>query len=242
MASRSTDSERNKEITMIMYFGFQPGMDGNHGVAALEEDPTGRRRCVAMARLKTADAALRWFLDRIACAMNLGGIGIGTLTEWCLGSSGDRPGEVLMREAPASDPSIDPNAIVGAVALGGMGVLIKLREHRHDLVVSEAHPRALYTALTGGPSEFDVGGIDMCRWLSRRVDVDALMANACITWNSAQWGALMSAWACAEGLKAGWHDLHDAQHLPRFGTPVRPAGKTKFLWPVSITPTSRRSR
>ncbi len=230
-ASGRMDSNVHKENDMVMYFGYEPGTDGTHGVAALQEDPSGHRRCLAMATLQSGEDALRWLIDRIDRAPERAGIGISTPTEWSLAPTGDRPAECFLRARLGAEEVVEPHWLVGAMLLNGMGVLIRLREQWSDLFVTETRPWPLYATVSHEEADFDLLGIDMCRWLSRRVDVDGLMAEGYLAWDGPKWGALMSAWACAEGLRAGWRDLHDAQHLARVGTILRPAGTTKYLWP-----------
>ncbi len=221
---------------MTTYFGYDPGLDENHGVASLEVDPQGRFQCTAMDRVPTADAALGWLSERIGAASDRGGLGIGAPTEWCLGSMGNRTAEDFLRTHYGDRELTEPNWLTGAMPLGGMGVLVKLRERWSDLLVTETHPRILYTAMSHEPFDFDELGIDMSRWLARRVDTTTLVGDTWLVWSEASWNALFSAWVCAEGMKSGWQDLHDPTRSKAPGTVVRPAGKTKFLWPTLSVP------
>ncbi len=101
---------------MTLYLGYDPGGDKKHGVAELSLDhSTGAVTRVQTSLASNADAALAHFRSRGAQDEPIGGIGIDTLTEWCLGNAGWRPADLWLRATyPAAKNSVvNPNYING---------------------------------------------------------------------------------------------------------------------------------
>lgn len=217
--------------------GYDPGGDGRHGVAAVHLDAAAGASRIEYETLRTVEDAATWLQDRLPRREgSRAAIGIDTLTVWSTGSAGWRPADAWLREKyPSVKNSVAaPNSLFGSMAIGGVGVLVSLREHA-SLIVSETHPKVLYFALAQRRYAFDA-------------DAGAPMTADLRAWtgwtevaprDDHQWDALASAWAVHEGVAGRW--VRDLHALPtRAGERlVRPAGPSHFFWPATPAATTR---
>lgn len=216
--------------SVTRFLGYDPGGASDHGVAELDVDlTTGRVLGATTARVATADAACAHFRATMT-ATAVAGIGVDTLTEWCLGHAGWRPADAWLRQRyPQVQASVDnPNHINGAMSLNGMGVLTLLRQASPALVVTEAHPKVLYFALAQAKYDWSTSRPQMVQWLSSQLGTVALGVSS-----DHEFDALLSAWACVQGVLGRWStDLHApiAGFAPS-GTILQPAGPTRYFWP-----------
>jgi hypothetical protein len=215
---------------MALFFGYDPGGDGAHGAAQIEvELPSGRVLGTDVLLSETADDVLNYFGGAMR-SQRIAGIGVDTLTEWCLGSAGWRPADRWLRaKYPKVAKSVaSANSISGSMCLNGVGVLHALREHDPSLLITETHPKVLHFALTGAKYDWDSSRAQMIGWVRSQLghDTPALASDH-------EFDALVSAWACAKGVLGHWtRDLHALDGVAeKNGTVVRPAGRTRYFWP-----------
>lgn len=210
---------------MVIFLGYDPGGNNAHGVATLVVSPTGVVTSAGTHLFATAANAAAYFANALAQG-DVGGIGVDTLTEWCLGRSGWRPADQWLRSTyPRVAGSVaSPNGLRGSMCLNGLGVVNDLRVHSPGLVVSETHPKALYFAISGNKYYWPSSAHAMRTWLCRQ-----LAGVQCVLNTEHEFDALLSAWACMQGVLGRWtQDLHT---LPATTTIVRPVGSTHYYWP-----------
>lgn len=215
---------------MALFFGYDPGGDGANGVAQIEVDlETGRVLQVSTKVVATAGAALEYFSTTLATAP-AAGIGVDTLTEWDTGSAGWRAADRWLRaNYPGIQKSvISPNAIFGAMCLNGMAVVYLLRQKDPAFVVTETHPKVLYFALAGAKYDWNDSRQVMIAWL-----IDLLGGATFGSITDDEFDAVLSAWACAQGVMGQWkRDLHAPGTVDGSGgASIRPAGTTHYFWP-----------
>ncbi len=209
---------------MIRFLGYDPGGDDAHGAATLEVSAQGAVLAASTQLVNTGDDARAYFATLLAQGETVG-LGVDTLTEWSLGSAGWRPADTWLRQTyPAVRNSVvSPNSIFGSMCLNGMGVVHALRTAHPNLVVSETHPKVLYFALTQTGYDWASSAAQMHKWLL------AQLGTTCPVGTEHEFDALLSAWACMQGVLGRWtRDLHAA---PTTSTTIKPAGQTKYFWP-----------
>lgn len=211
---------------MARFLGYDPGGNGRHGVALLETSPQGRVLGVSTTLVYTADDAWKYFVSQSA-----DGLGVDTLTEWCLGKSGWRSADLWLQTRYPSQTHpqvyssiVNPNFLCGSMCVNGMGILQLLRRKSSELPVTEVHPKVLYYELFNAIYDWKA---------SRQVMVQMLMSHLgsvpLSLSSDHEFDALLSAWACANGVLGRWkNDLHA---LPPVGTIVQPVGPTNYFWP-----------
>lgn len=116
------------------------------------------------------------------------------------------------------------------MVINGAGFLLKLadRVRLEGAVVTEAHPKATYFALTGRQPAFDGAAEEMVRWLGRELGLalPAAMSGGA----DHQFDATMAALASLRGLNRDWtRDLHALDSGSC--TAIRFFGRTHYWWP-----------
>ena len=172
----SDDTNSRNENRTGCFLGYDPGGNGNHGVAAIKVESGRVAADPRVATKKTVEEVLEWFEtwfqngepDSFGPVL---GIGIDTLTYWSSGESGLRMADHCLRHAypkksttqtKVAPSVISPNGLRGAMCLNGMFVLRRLRrehkrpEHR-EIYVTETHPKVLYRALAGEKYDYGPG-------------------------------------------------------------------------------------
>ena len=181
-------------------FGYDPGGNEFHGVAAIKiregriEDP------IETATLNTAECVIGW-TEKFSSIV---GIGVDTLTYWSTGRSGWRAADLWLREEYEfmKGKVIAPGGLRGAMVLNGMSVLITLRGRYENLPITETHPKVLYTALTGCRYDYKANLNDMNRELAKWLDANLSLKS------EHEWDAAISALAAWKGISEEWtHDL-----------------------------------
>ena len=217
---------------MALFLGYDPGGKGAHGVAQVEIDvDSGRVLRASSTRTATADAALAYLVSATATTTErAGGLGVDTLTEWCLGPSGWRQADLWLRATypKAANSVISANSIYGSMCVNGVGLIHALRRQDPGLVVTETHPKVLYFALAGVKYDWALSRPQMVAWIR-----DLLGQPSMDVPSSDEFDALLSAWACAQGVLGHWkRDLHvPVPGSTPGGTVVRPVGSTHYFWP-----------
>ncbi len=208
-----------------LYLGYDPGGNGNHGVAAID----GRQAwCDTM---PTAKLAIDWFLQRCGDREPTA-LGIDTLTLWSTGPAGWRPADRALRATyPTVRNSIAaPNLLYGAMPINGIAVALELRKAFPKLRITETHPKVLYYALTGLAYNFAHHRDQMVQKL---LDWGAL--DHCEVKKDHEWDALLSAYAARQWATEKWQiDLHqlpasaEETLIPAHGT------EACYAWPTEV--------
>ncbi len=118
-----------------------------------------------------------------------------------------------------------PNSLYGSMSLGGMAVLLALRNRQSGVLVTEAHPKVLRWALWHRRYDYGVEARQMDADLSLALGVDLRTAN------DHEWDAAASALAALHALRDDWpRDIHALDPAAGERT-VRPCGPTRYVWP-----------
>jgi hypothetical protein len=199
-----------------IFLGFDPGGGRKFGVALVQ----GRN--VRVATRSGIAEALSWARSECKAATPVAA-NIDSLLHWSTGATGWRKADEWLRTKYPDVRSsvVSPNALYGAMTIGGMGLAIELRRTWPSIRLNETHPKVLYRALTGERYALEK--------LPVAVQCFASQANIeCVDEvdNDHQFDALLSAWATREGYTQGWQDLAEPKADHTF-----PAGKVNYLWP-----------
>jgi|KBSMisStandDraft_5_1062788.scaffolds.fasta_scaffold283733_2 hypothetical protein len=206
-----------------MFFGYDPGGNGKHGVAALFIEH-GNPIALQSALVETAEAAVQWFAGRSGAPI---AIGVDTLTCWSTGSSGWRPADRWLKgRYPKVQASIaSPNSLYGAMSINGMAALLALREIFPKLLVTETHPKVLHWHILRRPYDYISGQAYMLEALTKELGIEVTSSS------DHEWDAVLSALVAFRGVSGQWRrDLHK---LPTTKTErlVMPFGVTNYFWP-----------
>ena len=106
------------------------------------------------------------------------------------------------------------------MAVQGVALAMRLRQHWPEIHLNESHPKVLYYALTNQQYAF---GQPMVTWLLNQF---APPLNAEIA-NDHEWDALISAWSTWMGLTGQWNTnlMNGVANL------LLPAGPATYYWP-----------
>lgn len=213
--------------------GYDPGGNGAHGVAALRVCAEGDIWQPLDLRAETAYTlanAVAW-LDATCRDGRIVAAGIDTLTEWNSGPSGWRQADLWLRDAhPAVRNSVvPPNSLYGSMAVNGAAFLTLLapRFQRDTTVVTEAHPKVLYYALTGTRANWKDRASEMDEWLGSQLGVPASVSDP----SDHRFDAAMAVLAALRGINREWAlDLHALSRAER-ASRVLFCGETHYWWP-----------
>lgn len=208
---------------MSTILGYDPGGNGEHGVAALSIDDSHKPLNLVTATCKTAIEVTNWFaqFDKPL------GIGIDTLTKWATGQSGWRPADLWLRAKypDVSHSVVSPNSMRGSMAIGGMTVKCWFFSRNPKAVISETHPKVLYYALSQRKYDWANASSEMVDFLSERI------GTSCQSRNDHEFDGAMSCYAVLEHLRGSWtnnlHTMSDA----RCGVYIEPFGNSIYVWP-----------
>jgi hypothetical protein len=184
-----------------------------------------------LATCDTVSAATSWFAARAVPTAARVALGVDTLTVWSTGPCGWRPADRALRQkyTSAKNSVVSSNSLYGAMAVNGMMLMTRLRELLPNLLISETHPKVLYTALMSRSYDYDANASDMNLALAEWLGSPGPSPRS-----EHEWDAVVSAYAMAQGLTSRWSaDLHE---LPTQGEEVLvwPVGKTRFYWPSAL--------
>lgn len=159
--------------------------------------------------------------------------GIDTITEWNGGRSGWRPADHWLRETyPDVKKSVVAlNSIYGAMAVNGASFLTLLRPRFHSdgTMITEAHPKVCYFAITGIVHAWPKRREDMTEWLLRELGIESPESGFGV--NDHSFDAGVSILGALRGLNGDWtHDLHTESN-ESCGPRVQPFGPTHYWWP-----------
>lgn len=194
-----------------VFLGFDPGGKRRFGVAWL----CGSRFGIGV--VDSAADALTWAKRR--CPSAPLAAGIDTLLHWSLGHGGNRNAERFLRQHGISAGVISPNALRGAMVIGGLSLAFKLREKWPTIRLNETHPKALYWWLTGKRYRKDQINAACCsfeKWsrIKARCGTDD------------EFDALLSAWATREAMRKDWCNL-----VGTCDDQVHPIKSVTYWWP-----------
>lgn len=196
--------------------GYDPGGNGNHGLAVLDMRE-GEIASIETATLQTVSQ----IVERAEKIGDIVALGIDAMTCLAIGDSGWRPADRWLRNKyPAVVNSvISPNSIYGSMALNGIALMVLLKQKSPNLVITEAHPKVLFYHL-----------------FQREVDYANILGSGLLKQFPSGYNpkgeheidASLSALAAVMGITGQWtHNLHSEGQDQL----VRPCGETFFYWP-----------
>ena len=228
------------------FFGYDPGGNDKHGVAALPVR-SGVAESPLVSMRQTVGDVLSWFGDEGAAARAerlvapVLGIGIDTLTYWSSNRSGTREADrFLMDEFPGK--VIVQNSLASSMTVNGMFVLRQLRGCgsgqvlAREVFVTETHPKILCRQL-GWDYEYDEKKGEMNVFLAAEMGLTGHDCGA-LTANPHEWDAVISAWAAFQGMSGAWSsDLVDLDRRAELKGNVQldfPSGEVHYCWPAKV--------
>jgi predicted nuclease with RNAse H fold len=188
----------------MIWFGADPGGEGNFGVAILREDGS-----FDTAVCSCADEAVAWLKETPSAA------GIDAPLWWSSGKHGWRKADCWLRERlkehhQSPKVVVESNGLVGAVLVQGVMLAVRLRERFPSLPITEAHPGALRR---GWPKLVEGLGLELPE-------------------NEHKRDALLAAVAAREGFLERWHCNLADDRCPLEQDPAKvPHGPIVYWWP-----------
>ena len=176
--------------------------------------------------------AITWLSN--ACADGtIVGAGVDTLTEWSSGASGFRSADRWLRKAypEVRNSVMSPNSILSSMTVSGAAFLTLLapRFRTDGSMVTEAHPKVCYHALTGARHAWATDSARMTKWLTDELSIE--LPGALTDGGDDIFDAGLAVLAALRGANRGWtldlHALDSADGEAR----VRFCGPTHFWWP-----------
>lgn len=218
--------------------GYDPGGNGRHGLAALRvEDRDGRWKPMTLSVTTCAslEDVLQW-ADTACPDVPIVAAGVDTLTEWNSGHGGWRPADLwLKRQYPDVRAGvIAPAALRGAMIINGAGLLIEFkgRFHTDGTIITEAHPKVCYRAITGEKARWKNDREKMAAWLIGELGVGS-KEEICVD-DDHGFDAATAALAALRGLNGDWTlDLHALPGEDYSGR-MRFCGPTHYWWPPDV--------
>jgi hypothetical protein len=227
-------------VSVGYVIGYDPGGNGRHGFAALRVEERGGRWEPLDLFVTTGGSLqdmVRW-VDTVCRNTRIVAAGVDTLTEWNSGHSGYRPADLwLIRNyRDVARSVIAPASLYGAMVINGGGLLVQLKErfHADGTVVTEAHPKVCYRAITGDKADWKAHREQMTAWLIGELGVGD-PAEICVA-DDHRFDAATSALAALRGLNGDWRlDLHALPDEGYSGR-IRFCDPTHYWWPAARTP------
>lgn len=225
--------------------GYDPGGNGNHGVAVCEvrrdsKAKPWRIHSLSYATKNTLKDALDFVSEQIGKGRLLA-VGVDTLTEWNTGPSGWRPADLYLRATyPAVQASVKaPNSLWGSMPLNGMGFIQMLRARWKSFKVTEAHPKVLYYAKKSKQCRHDWRGRnraemvhDLFTWLGIKGNPGAGDQAKSLARQAKDnaFDAVLCILPALKGENGKWtKDLHKLSNRPP--EQIQPLGQTYYWWP-----------
>jgi len=222
-------------VTTAFVIGYDPGGEDAHGVAVLAVREENARWDPISLQLKVARSlcdAVAW-LDDTCRGGRIVAAGIDTLTEWNSGVGGWRPADSWLRKTypEVAKSVVSPNSIYGSMAVNGAAFLTLLasRFQSDATMVTEAHPKLCFFAMTRKKHAWADDEKEMLVWLLKELGIDA-PASAFGSRDHC-FDAGVALLAAFRGLNRDWRlDLHAAPNDER-DCRVRFCGQTHYWWP-----------
>lgn len=199
-----------------IFLGFDPGGASKFGVAILQNENVRASVCSGIRE------AVQWALKESQGARPVAA-GIDTLLHWSTSPTGLREADRWLRAKypDAKKSVVSPNALYGAMTIGGMGLALELRRVWPSIRLNETHPKMLYREISGARYVLT----ELCVAVQRFVRYSNLKCGDAIA-NDHEFDAVLSAWATRQGYANGWQDLAALE-----ADSVFPAGEVNYLWP-----------
>lgn len=199
----------------MTWLGADPGGADSFGVAILREDGTYVTGCVSC-----ADDAVKWADGH----GRPNGVGIDCLLWWSSGESGDRKADQWLRAQgihPGTAQTV--NSLRGATLVQGVMLALRLRDHyrNHDLLITEAHPKAVLRFLHLP--------LNLFKWdeVRRYFDLEGNVPPS-----DHERDAILAAVAAREGMKGVWsRDLSVARGTSELDPKRIWFGEVSYFWP-----------
>jgi len=210
--------------TPIQIIGYDPGGNGNHGVACLGCDRQFSICAVACFSASTTRDAIGW----ASSFPQVKGVGIDTLTRWATAKSGWRPADLWLRQnySAVANSVLSPNTLSGSMSVNGM-CFKAWASTTAGAVISETHPKVAFYAVFGQKHDWVKRRKEMLANLGGEIGHPGLSVS-----NDHEFDAVLSAYAVRQGMAGHWPlDLHELPGATG-GDAVEPFGPSKFYWPA----------
>jgi hypothetical protein len=215
--------------------GYDPGGNDRHGIAALRvEQRDGRWMSLDLfvATGGSLEDVVRW-VDTACRDVPIVAAGVDTLTEWNSGRSGYRPADLWLihHYRDAAKSVIAPASLYGAMVINGGGLLIRLKDRfkADRTILTEAHPKVCYRAITGEKANWKASRARMTAWLISELGVGRAQ-DICVQ-DDHRFDAATAALAALRGLNRDWTlDLH-ALPGENYSGRIQFCGPTHYWWP-----------
>lgn len=212
----------------MIYLGYAPGgstrVANKSGVSILTLSEDGLR--YRTGAVGCVDDAMVWFADHLGGSAP-SAVGIDAFLFWETSRCGWRAADRWLKAtySPVTRAVLPSNSVQGAAAIQGMALGIRLRQLWPAVMLTEAHPKVLYYALSGSRYEWTpkVG-----RWLLETIGTPG--DSGIQTQN--EWSALVSAWTAMMGHTQTWKV--DLRQQSKYA--VEPAGPVAYWWPGGNDP------
>lgn len=214
-----------------LFLGYDPGGDGNHGVAAVRIAEDGSLEEPDTHCLRDAAEVMDW----LRSLRNARALGIDTLLAWS--PTGGRRGRssgracdgALRRKYPEHSKSvIAQNSLYSAMTING--IIVAMEAQNMGLPLAESHPKLLISAASAADPEMTA----LCETHQRICQRPTDQANA-----DHEADAVVAAWSVSRHIYGKWTtDLYDIDKTRESsGDLLFPAGEAAFPWPEPIAPT-----
>ncbi|MBW8015049.1 MAG: hypothetical protein FVQ82_02610 [Planctomycetes bacterium] len=204
-------------------FGYDPGGNGNHGVAVLEVSDSLASVSIDFFTLETTQDVIDFF-DTYRNSL---GIGIDTLTRWCTGVSGWRPADHWLKKQYKSiqNSIMSPNSLFGSMSIGGMLIKKAYSQRSKVGLVSETHPKVIYFELTD--NRYD--------WQNSKETMDSNLSSfiglKVVTKTDHEFDAIISSFCVQQYLLGNWkNNLHELS-LEEGDQYIDPFVESVYCWP-----------
>ena len=212
----------------MIYLGYAPGgstrIANKSGVSIVTLSEGGVR--YQTGAVSCVDEAMGWFADRLGGAVP-SAAGIDAFLFWETSRCGWRAADRWLKTtySPVTRNVLPSNSVQGAAAIQGMALGISLRRAWPEIVLTEAHPKVLYYALSGNRYEWTP---KVSRWLEESIGA----SNGSPIQTQNEWSALVSAWSALMGHTRSWKI--DLRLQSKYA--VEPAGSVVYWWPGGDEP------
>ncbi|MEI6609202.1 MAG: hypothetical protein WCO53_05590 [Deltaproteobacteria bacterium] len=213
---------------MKTIFGYDPGGNGGHGVAALTVDDSYKPTKIVVQTQETVKDVINWFSQ----FKDPTGIGIDTLTKWATGKSGWRPADLWLRKQyPDVALSVSsPNSLYSSMTVGGMVVKSWFFNQYPNALISETHPKVLYFALKKQKHDWVNTSKEMMDFHSEKLGIFCELR--CEQPNDHEFDSAISCYAVLEYLRGNLkRDLHVMPFDDRCAIYIEPYGNSIYAWP-----------
>lgn len=220
--------------------GYDPGGTNAHGLAILklaEYRPVPEHRTLSLHSCSTVREAVRLVGSNTSDG-KITAVGIDTLTKWGLAIAGWRPADIYLRDkyGAVAKSVMPPTYLSGAMSINGAAFLLALRDRfsKDGAMLTEAHPKVLYFALTGKKHEWKKSNGEMVKWITN--ELKAEVEGNPFGKSDHTFDAALALLAAEKGFQGEWKlDLHSIGDGDE-GDCVEYIGPTHFWWPEGNLP------